>query len=80
MSVASQSGDHASGLGGVWGAARGLHDSATGSISIIDKDEKVVLWSDEAGDRSLLFNVAKRGGQRKVADRLVNDLKKAIEK
>jgi hypothetical protein len=39
-----------------------------------------VLWSDEAGDRSLFFNVAKRGGQRKVADRLVSDLKKAIEK
>ena len=64
----------------ITGRYLGLHDNATGSISIVDKDEKVVLWSDEAGDRSLFFNAAKRGGQRKVADRLVNDLKKAIEK
>lgn len=64
----------------VTGRYLGLHDNATGSISIIDKDEKLVLWAGEAGDRSLFFNIAKRGGERKVADRLVSDFKKALEK
>jgi len=57
----------------------GLHDNATGTVSLVDKEGKVLIWSDEAGDRSLLFGVAKRGGERKVADRLVSKLKKAME-
>ena len=56
----------------------GLHDTASGSISLLDKEGKVILWSGEAGDRSLLFGIMKRGGPRKVADRLVSDLKKAM--
>jgi hypothetical protein len=56
----------------------GLHDIATGSLSLLDKERKQILWSDEAGDRSLLFSVAHRGGERKVAERLVGKLKKAM--
>lgn len=63
----------------VTGRYLGLHDNATGTVSLIDKDGKTLLWSDEAGDRSLLFGAMKRGGERKVADRLVSKLKKAIE-
>jgi hypothetical protein len=62
---------------GITGRCLGQHDNATGSISVVDKDEIVVLWSDEAGDRSLMFSTMKRGGPRKVAYRLVSDLKKA---
>lgn len=62
----------------VTGRYLGLHDVATGTVSLLDKEGKVLLWSDEAGDRSLLFGVAKRGGARKVADRLVSKLKKAM--
>ena len=62
----------------ITGRYLGLHDVATGTVSLLDKEGKVLLWSDEAGDRSLLFGAAKRGGQRKVADRLVNKLKKAM--
>lgn len=62
----------------VTGRYLGLHDIATGTVSLLDKDGKVLLWSDEAGDRSLLFGVMRRGGQRKVADRLVKKLKKAM--
>jgi len=51
---------------------------ATGTVSLLDKEGKVPLWSDEAGDRSLLFGALKRGGQRKVADRLLGKLKKAM--
>ena len=56
----------------------GLHDIVTGSLSLLDKERKQILWSDEAGDRSLFFSVAHRGGERKVAERLVSKLKKAM--
>ena len=62
----------------ITGRYLGLHDNATGTISLLDKAEKNILWTDEAGDRSLLFGVMKRGGQRKVADRLIKKLKKAM--
>lgn len=68
-----------SGTGAViTGRYLGLHDNATGTVSLVDKDGKTLLWSDEAGDRSLLFGVMKRGGQRKVADRLVSKFKKSV--
>ena len=63
----------------ITGRYLGLHDNATGTISLLDKSESNILWTDEAGDRSLLFGIMKRGGQRKVADRLVSKLKKAME-
>ena len=56
----------------------GLHDIATGSLSMLDKERKQIMWADEAGDRSLIFSVANRGGERKVAERLVSKLKKAM--
>jgi hypothetical protein len=62
----------------ITGRYLGLHDNATGTVSLVDKAEKNILWTDEAGDRSLMFGVMKRGGQRKVADRLVSKLKKAM--
>jgi hypothetical protein len=63
----------------ITGRYLGLHDNATGTISMLDKAGKTILWTDEAGDRSLLFGVMKRGGQRKVADRLISKLKKAMK-
>lgn len=62
----------------ITGRYLGLHDNATGSLSMLDKDRKEILWADEAGDRSLMFSVAHRGGERKVAQRLVGKLKKAM--
>jgi hypothetical protein len=62
----------------ITGRYLGLHDNATGTVSLLDKTEKQILWTDEAGDRSLIFGAVKRGGQRKVADRLVSKLKKAM--
>jgi len=57
----------------------GLHDTATGAVSLIDAKGEVVLWSSEAGDRSIWWGAMKRGGPRKVADRLINNLKKAMK-
>jgi uncharacterized protein YfaA (DUF2138 family) len=47
-------------------------------VSLLDKEGKVILWSGEAGDRNMWVGPLARGGQRKVADRLVNKLKKAM--
>ena len=62
----------------ITGRYLGLHDNASAAVTLVDKSEKTVLWSEEAGDRSLLFGAMKRGGQRKVADRIVGKLKKAL--
>ena len=62
----------------ITGRYLGLHDVATASLSLVDKERKNILWADEAGDRSLIFSVAHRGGERKVAERLVGKLKKAM--
>jgi hypothetical protein len=72
-------GENKTGVGAaITGRYLGLHDNSTASITLVDADETVVLWASEAGDRSLMWGVLARGGQRKVADRLVNNLKKAL--
>ena len=63
----------------VTGRYLGLHDTVNGTISLLDKSESTILWSDEAGDRNLFFGNAHRGGERKLADRLIGKLKKAME-
>jgi hypothetical protein len=73
-------GENRTGTGAqITGRYLGLHDNATGAISVTDRTGTQVLWSSEAGDRSLLFGAVKRGGPRKVADRLVSNLKKAMQ-
>lgn len=63
----------------ITGRYLGLHDTVNGTISLLDKTESEILWSDEAGDRNLFFGIAHRGGERKVADRLIGKLKKAMD-
>jgi hypothetical protein len=62
----------------ITGRYLGLHDVATGTISLLDKEGKILLWSDEAGDRSLFWGPLARGGPRKVAERLISKLKNAM--
>jgi hypothetical protein len=63
----------------VTGRYLGLHDTVNGTISLLDKSESNILWTDEAGDRNLFFGIAHRGGERKLADRLIGKLKSAME-
>lgn len=63
----------------VTGRGLGLHDTATGAVSIKDRSGERLIWATEAGDRSLVFGALKRGGPRKVAERIVENLKKALE-
>ena len=54
-------------------------DKNNGSVMLIDPRAKVLIWSGSAGDKSFLFNSLKKGGSRKIADRLVDQLKKSFE-
>ncbi len=60
----------------VTGRLMGLHDTASGAVSV--EKNGVVLWSSEAGDRSLWWGVLARGGPRKVASRIADRFKSAI--
>jgi hypothetical protein len=57
----------------------GTRDHTTAAIQIVDKEGNFV-WASEAGDRSAFFGALRRGGPRKVADRLANNLKDIVMK
>ena len=54
-------------------------DHATGNVTIIERSTGKFLWASEAGDRSIWWGALKRGGARKVADRIVHNLKDVIQ-
>jgi len=60
----------------VWGGK----DKNEGNVQLISVKTKQLVWAGEAGDRSLLWGGFRRGGQRKVADRIVKQMKKDLFK
>jgi hypothetical protein len=56
-----------------------LHDMSTGSISLLEKTGKVVLWASEVHDRGIWWAATKHGGPQKVAERVIQSLRKAME-
>lgn len=56
----------------------GGKDKNEGSAQMISVRDKSIVWAGEAGDRSLWAGGWKRGGQRKVAERLVKQMKKDL--
>jgi hypothetical protein len=58
----------------------GGKDKNEGSVQLISVKEKALVWAGEAGDRSLWWGSLSRGGQRKVADRIINQMKKDLFK
>jgi hypothetical protein len=69
--------DQKTGVGhAITGRYLGLEDNNTAAISLVDPTGKQLLWATEAGDRSLFFSLAHRGGERKVAERIVGQLLK----
>jgi hypothetical protein len=58
----------------------GGKDKNEGNIQVINVKDKTVIWAGEAGDRSLWWGDVRRGGQRRVADRLVDKMKKDLFK
>jgi hypothetical protein len=52
-------------------------DKNEGNVRLLEVKAKRMVWAGEAGDRSLWWGGLRRGGQRKVADRIVRQLKSA---
>ncbi|MBA2503663.1 MAG: hypothetical protein H0V27_12370 [Pyrinomonadaceae bacterium] len=50
-------------------------DKNEGNIQVVSVANRSVIWAGEAGDRSLWWGTLARGGQRKIAGRLVSKLK-----
>jgi TolB-like protein len=63
----------------VAGTIFGGKDKYEASIKMVSADGKTLVWAGEAGDRSLVFGAFHRGGQRKVAERIVKEMRSAIE-
>src|SRR5512138_2508835 len=49
----------------------GGKDKNEGNVQLLSVKDKQMVWAGEAGDRSLWWGGIRRGGQRKVADRIV---------
>src|SRR5215467_7885990 len=58
--------------------ASGVTDKDQGSVQLINVKDKTLVWAGEAGDRSRFLGGLSRGGQSKVADRIVNEMKKDL--
>jgi hypothetical protein len=58
----------------------GGKDKNEGNVRLLDVKTKQMVWAGEAGDRSLVWGGFKRGGERKVADRIVEEMKKQLFK
>jgi hypothetical protein len=58
----------------------GGKDKNEGSVQLLSVKDKTMIWAGEAGDRSLWWGNLKRGGQRKVADRIVSKMKDQLFK
>lgn len=58
----------------------GGKDKNEGNVRILDVKNKRMIWAGEAGDRSLWWGSLKRGGERKVADRIVKEMKNQLFK
>jgi hypothetical protein len=58
----------------------GGKDKNEGNVKMMNVKEKTLVWAGEAGDRSLWWGSLSRGGQRKVADRIVSRMKKELFK
>jgi hypothetical protein len=56
----------------------GGRDKHEGNVQIVSVRDKQVVWAGEAGDRSLWFGGLRRGGQRRVADRIAEKMKKEL--
>lgn len=56
--------------------AFGGKDKNEGNVRLLNVREKSMIWAGEAGDRSLIYGGFKRGGERKIAERIVRQMKK----
>lgn len=53
----------------------GGKDKNEGNVQLISVKDRQMVWAGEAGDRSLWWGGMRRGGERKVADRIVKQMR-----
>ena len=53
----------------------GGKDKNEGNVKLLSVKEKTLMWAGEAGDRSLMWGGFRRGGERKVAGRIIKNMK-----
>ena len=58
--------------------ALGVTNKNQGSVQLLNVKDKTVVWAGEAGDQSMLLGGWSRGGQSKVASRIINKMKKDL--
>jgi hypothetical protein len=58
--------------------AFGGKDKNEGNVRLLDVKGKAMVWAGEAGDRSLWTGGFRRGGQRKVAERIIKQMRKDL--
>ena len=58
----------------------GAKDKAEGNVMVFDRASRSLIMTAQAGDRSLLWGNLAKGGQRKVAERLVDKIKDNVSK
>jgi hypothetical protein len=56
----------------------GGKDKNEGNVRLLDFKTRTMVWAGEAGDRSLWYGGFRRGGERKVAERIVKQMKKDL--
>jgi hypothetical protein len=54
-------------------------ETQRGTVQLVDKAGSTVLWSGSANDKSMLTLDLKHGGEKKLADHLIGELKKAMQ-
>jgi hypothetical protein len=58
----------------------GAQTTEKATVQLVDPGEHQVLWSGTAGDRKMLTLDISHGGQQKIADNLIGQLKKAMRR
>jgi hypothetical protein len=59
----------------VSGSVVGGKDRVEASAKLVRVSDRTLVWAGESGDRSLIFGAFKRGGERKLAERIVGQMK-----
>ena len=54
-------------------------ETQRGTVQLVDKAGSTVLWSGSANDKSIITLDLKHGGEKKLADHLIGELKKAMQ-
>jgi hypothetical protein len=57
------------------GSFLGVTNKNQGSVQLLNLKDKTLVWAGEANDRSMFLGGWSRGGQSKVADRIINKMK-----